>query len=109
MARNKYPEITVERILNAAQRLFLEHGGHSHNGNSIEEICRDMRRPLSGINQTDVGGSRAWKNKLMTCLYNHPFLNIEYKGLGNAPSLCSLLYQMKSKKRGTKGIVFGDT
>ena len=26
MARNKYPEITVERILNAAQRLFLEKG-----------------------------------------------------------------------------------
>ena len=26
MARNKYPEVTVERILDAAQRLFLEKG-----------------------------------------------------------------------------------
>lgn len=26
MARNKYPEITVERILDVSQRLFLEKG-----------------------------------------------------------------------------------
>ena len=26
MARNKYPEVTVEKILDVAQRLFLEKG-----------------------------------------------------------------------------------
>ena len=29
MARNKYPEVTVEKILDAAQRLFLEKGYES--------------------------------------------------------------------------------
>ena len=35
MARNKYPEITVERILNAAQRLFLEKG---YENTTIQDI-----------------------------------------------------------------------
>lgn len=35
MARNKYPERTVERILDAAQRLFLEKG---YDGTTIQDI-----------------------------------------------------------------------
>ena len=35
MARNKYPEVTVERILDAAQRLFLEKG---YDNTTIQDI-----------------------------------------------------------------------
>ena len=39
MARNKYPEITVERILEAAQRLFLEKG---YENTTIQDIVDEL-------------------------------------------------------------------
>lgn len=39
MARNKYPEVTVERILDAAQRLFLEKG---YDNTTIQDIVDDL-------------------------------------------------------------------
>ena len=39
MARNKYPEITVERILDVAQRLFLEKGYES---TTIQDIVDEL-------------------------------------------------------------------
>ena len=39
MARNKYPEITVEKILEAAQRLFLEKG-YEHT--TIQDIVDEL-------------------------------------------------------------------
>ena len=39
MARNKYPEITVERILDAAQRLFLEKG---YDNTTIQDIVNEL-------------------------------------------------------------------
>ena len=39
MARNKYPEITVERILDAAQRLFLEKG---YENTTIQDIVDEL-------------------------------------------------------------------
>ena len=39
MARNKYPEVTVERILDAAQRLFLEKG---YENTTIQDIVNEL-------------------------------------------------------------------
>ena len=39
MARNKYPEITVERILDVAQRLFLEKG---YDNTTIQDIVNEL-------------------------------------------------------------------
>ena len=38
-ARNKYPEITVEKILDAAQRLFLEKG---YENTTIQDIVGEL-------------------------------------------------------------------
>ena len=39
MARNKYPEVTVEKILDAAQRLFLEKG---YDNTTIQDIVDEL-------------------------------------------------------------------
>ena len=39
MARNKYPEVTEERILEAAQRLFLEKG---YDNTTIQDIVDQL-------------------------------------------------------------------
>ena len=39
MARNKYPEVTVEKILDAAQRLFLEKG---YDNTTIQDIVDNL-------------------------------------------------------------------
>lgn len=39
MARNKYPEVTVEKILDAAQRLFLEKG---YDDTTIQDIVDEL-------------------------------------------------------------------
>lgn len=39
MARNKYPEVTVERILDAAQQLFLEKG---YDNTTIQDIVDEL-------------------------------------------------------------------
>ena len=39
MARNKYPEVTVERILDAAQRLFLE---KCYDNTTIQDIVDEL-------------------------------------------------------------------
>ena len=39
MARNKYPEVTVEKILEVAQRLFLEKG---YDGTTIQDIVDEL-------------------------------------------------------------------
>ena len=39
MARNKYPEVTVEKILDAAQRLFLEKG---YDNTTIQDIVNEL-------------------------------------------------------------------
>ena len=39
MARNKYPEVTVEKILDAAQRLFLEKG---YDDTTIQDIVDNL-------------------------------------------------------------------
>ena len=39
MARNKYPEVTVERILDVSQRLFLEKG---YENTTIQDIVDEL-------------------------------------------------------------------
>ena len=39
MARNKYPEVTVEKILDVSQRLFLEKG---YDATTIQDIVDDL-------------------------------------------------------------------
>lgn len=39
MARNKYPEVTIEKILDAAQRLFLEKG---YDNTTIQDIVDEL-------------------------------------------------------------------
>ncbi len=46
MARNKYPEVTVEKILDVSQRLFLEKG---YDATTIQDIVDDQRRALSSF------------------------------------------------------------
>lgn len=45
MARNKYPEVTVERILDAAQRLFLEKG---YDNTTIQDIVGELHGLTKG-------------------------------------------------------------
>lgn len=45
MARNKYPEITVEKILRAAQKLFLEKG---YDNTTIQDIVDEMNGLTKG-------------------------------------------------------------
>ena len=39
MARNKYPEVTVEKILDVAQQLFLEKG---YDNTTIQDIVNEL-------------------------------------------------------------------
>ena len=62
MARNKYPEVTVERILDVSQRLFLEKG---YDNTTIQDIVDELgglskRRDLSSlqVQRRNYGRSR---------------------------------------------------
>ena len=39
MARNKYPEVTVEKILEVSQRLFVEKG---YDNTTIQDIVNEL-------------------------------------------------------------------
>ncbi len=39
MARNKYPEVTVEKILEVSQRLFMERG---YDNTTIQDIVNEL-------------------------------------------------------------------
>ena len=39
MARNKYPEVTVEKILEVSQRLFIEKG---YDNTTIQDIVNEL-------------------------------------------------------------------
>ena len=46
MARNKYPELTVEKILDTAQRLFLE---KSYDNTTIQDIVDHLDGLSKGL------------------------------------------------------------
>ncbi len=76
MARNKYPEVTVERILDAAQRLFLEKGYES---TTIQDIVDE----LGGMTKGAVYHHFKSKEEIMDAVEdrlfftNNPFEQVE--------------------------------
>lgn len=46
MARNKYPEVTVEKILEVSQRLFLEKG---YDNTTIQDIVDELGGLTKGL------------------------------------------------------------
>ncbi|WP_425803058.1 TetR/AcrR family transcriptional regulator [Desulfitobacterium sp. Sab5] len=68
MARNKYPEITVERILDVSQRLFLEKG---YDGTTIQDIVNE----LGGLTKGAIYHHFKSKEEIMDALGTKMFLN----------------------------------
>lgn len=68
MARNKYPEITVEKILEAAQRLFLEKG---YDNTTIQDIVDE----LGGLTKGAIYHHFKSKEDIMDALGDKMFLD----------------------------------
>ena len=62
MARNKYPEVTVEKILTAAKRLFLEKG---YDNTTIQDIVDE----LGGLTKGAVYHHFKSKEEIMEDVY----------------------------------------
>ncbi len=67
MARNKYPEVTVEKILEVAQRLFLEKG---YDGTTIQDIVQE----LGGLTKGAIYHHFKSKEDIMEALSDKMFL-----------------------------------
>lgn len=67
MARNKYPEVTVERILDAATRLFLE---KSYDNTTIQDIVNE----LDGLSKGAVYHHFKSKEEIMDAVGDRMFL-----------------------------------
>ena len=67
MARNKYPEITVEKILEAAQKLFLEKG---YDETTIQDIVNE----LGGLTKGAIYHHFKSKKEIMDALSDKMFL-----------------------------------
>lgn len=68
MARNKYPEITVEKILDAAQRLFLEKG---YENTTIQDIVGE----LGGLTKGSVYHHFKSKEEIMDAVNDRMFFS----------------------------------
>ena len=68
MARNKYPEVTVEKILEVSQRLFMEKG---YDNTTIQDIVNE----LGGLTK---GAISSRKRKLLTHRGKNSFLTITH-------------------------------
>lgn len=68
MARNKYPEITVEKILDAAQRLFLEKG---YENTTIQDIVGE----LGGLTKGAVYHHFKSKEEIMDAVSDRMFFS----------------------------------
>lgn len=67
MARNKYPEVTVEKILKAAQKLFLEKG---YENTTIQDIVDK----LGGLTKGAIYHHYKSKEEIMDALIHKMFL-----------------------------------
>lgn len=68
MARNKYPEVTVEKILETAQRLFLEKG---YDNTTIQDIVDE----LGGLTKGAIYHHFKSKEEIMDALGDKMFSN----------------------------------
>ena len=68
MARNKYPEVTVEKILEAAQKLFLEKG---YDQTTIQDIVDE----LGGLTKGAIYHHFKSKEDIMDALGDKMFLD----------------------------------
>lgn len=67
MARNKYPEVTVEKILEVAQRLFMEKG---YDNTTIQDIVNGM----GGLTKGAVYHHFKSKEEIMDAVGNRMFM-----------------------------------
>ncbi len=67
MARNKYPEVTVEKILEVSQRLFLTNG---YDNTTIQDIVEE----LGGLTRGAIYHHFKSKEEIMDALVNKMFL-----------------------------------
>ena len=76
MARNKYPEVTVEKILEVSQRLFMEKG---YDNTTIQDIVNE----LGGLTKGAIYHHSNQKRKLSThwgeklFFDNNPFVTVQ--------------------------------
>ena len=68
MARNKYPEVTVEKILDVSQRLFLEKG---YDKTTIQDIVDE----LGGLSKGAIYHHFKSKEEIMDALGDKMFFN----------------------------------
>ena len=68
VARNKYPEVTVEKILEVAQRLFLEKG---YDGTTIQDIVNE----LGGLTKGAIYHHYKSKEEIMDALEDKMFFD----------------------------------
>ena len=72
MARNKYPEVTVEKILEVSQRLFLEKG---YDNTTIQDIVNE----LGGLTKEEIidalGEKLFFENNPFSIVQNQKHLN----------------------------------
>ena len=68
MARNKYPEVTVEKILDVSQRLFLEKG---YDKTTIQDIVDE----LGGLSKGAIYHHFKTKEEIMDALGDKMFFN----------------------------------
>lgn len=78
MARNKYPEITVEKILEVSQRLFVEKG---YDNTTIQDIVNE----LGGLTKGAIYHHFKSKEEIMDALSekmffdNNPFILVKQR------------------------------
>lgn len=100
MARNKYPEVTVEKILDAAQRLFLEKG---YDNTTIQDIVDELGGLTKGAIYHHFKSKEDIINALGDKLYfeNNPFLIVgKRKELNALQKLQEIIkFQFKDKSR----------
>ena len=68
MARNKYPEITVDKILDVSERLFLEKG---YDNTTIQDIVNE----LGGLTKGAIYHHFKYKEEIMEALRDRMFFN----------------------------------
>ena len=84
MARNKYPEVTVEKILDAAQRLFLEKG---YDNTTIQDIVDE----LDGLSKGAVYHHFKSKEEIMDAVGDRMFFtNNPFEAVRNRSDLNGL-------------------